>query len=73
MISQARVLEQYRKNFVGTQIVIVLVTVASLFQTHRALAAVAFFVMMQLGALAGAVWATSLKDRIANGRGNLRA
>jgi hypothetical protein len=73
MLDQARVFAQYRKNFVGTQIVIGLVTVASLMQTHRAFAAVAFFVMMQLGALAGAVWGASLKSRIANARGGLRA
>jgi hypothetical protein len=69
----AFVLQQYRKTFVGTQIVIAFVTLVSLIQTHRVIAALAFFAMMQLGALAGAAWAASLKYRIASARGNLRA
>jgi hypothetical protein len=69
----ACVLQQYRKTFVGTQIVITVVTVASLVQTHRVIAAAAFFAMMQLGAFAGAAWAASLKSRIASVRGALRS
>jgi hypothetical protein len=64
----ARVFEQYRKTFLGTQVVIGLVTIAALIQTHHLVAALGFFAMMQVGALAGAAWAASLKSRIVSAR-----
>jgi hypothetical protein len=65
--------EQYRKTLVGTQPVIGLVTLSVFVQTHRVVAAAAYFAIMQVGALVGAAWAASMKNRIANARGTLRA
>jgi hypothetical protein len=64
----AKVFEQYRKTFIGTQCVIGAITAAALFQTRHAFAAGAFFLVMQVGAFAGAAWAASLKDRIGSVR-----
>jgi hypothetical protein len=73
MTQPTSVFAQYKKSFVGTQIVIGVVTLAALVQSRHIVAALAFFAMMQVGALAGAAWATSLKNRIANARRTLRA
>ena len=57
--------EQYKKTFVGTQMVIALLTIAVVARTHRSwLAAAAVFLVMQLGALAGALWASRLRRRM---------
>lgn len=61
-------LEHYKKTFVGTQILIGVVTFAVILQSHRLVAALAFFVTMQLGAVLGAVWAARLKERIERAR-----
>jgi hypothetical protein len=73
MTQPTSVFAQYRKSLVGTQIVIGIVTVAALIETRRIVAALAFFAVMQVGAIAGAAWAASLKNRIANARRTLRA
>jgi hypothetical protein len=64
--------EQYKKTFAGTQILIVVVTLAALVTTHRLAAALAFLATMQLGAVVGAMWAASLKSRIEHGRLKVR-
>jgi hypothetical protein len=56
--------EQYKKTLVPTQLLIFTVTVAALIWSHRLMAALAFFVMMQLGAVLGAIWATRLKHKV---------
>ena len=55
-------MEHYKKTFVGMQVFIALVTAALFVLLHRLwIPAVTFFVMMQVGALVGALWATRLK------------
>jgi hypothetical protein len=57
--------DQYRKNFVGMQIVICLMTIAIYFLSGRQLgSAVTFLGTMQIAALLGAYWGHSLKQRI---------
>jgi hypothetical protein len=59
---------QYRKTVVWVQIVIGVITIAALFQTHRLIAALAFFATMQVGAVFGALWAARLRSRIESAR-----
>jgi hypothetical protein len=66
-------LEHYKKTFVGTQITIGVITLAVLIRTHRLVAALAFFVTMQLGAILGAMWAVRIKHRIEQARRNKTA
>ena len=55
-------MEHYKKTFVGMQVFIALVTAALFILFHRLwIPAATFFVMMQVGALVGALWATRLK------------
>ncbi len=68
-VDPVRVFEQYKKSFVGTQIMIAVVTAAALIHTRHLVAALGFFATMQVGALLGAAWGTSLKNRIASARG----
>ena len=67
------ILECYRKTFVGIQVTIGVVTLAALLQTHRLIAALAFFATMQIGAVLGATWAARLKIRVEQARARLRA
>ena len=53
--------QQYTKTFRGMQIAIWLVTVAVLVLTRRGTTAAWFFVMMQGGAIYGAMWGARLK------------
>ena len=53
--------EQYTKTFREMQMAIWLVTVAVLVLTRRETVAGAFFVMMQGGAIFGAMWGVRLK------------
>lgn len=58
-------LEQYKKTFVGTQAVIAIVTAFIFFKTQRLwFATLVFFLMMQIGAFLGAMWATRLKRKL---------
>ena len=58
-------MKQYKKNFVGMQTVIVLITLAVHFQMYRSLEpTLSFFLVLQGAALAGALWASRLKRRI---------
>jgi hypothetical protein len=57
--------EQYKRTFAKTQLVIMVVTAA----TYWGLGQVAersavFFLMMQIGALAGAAWGVRLKRKV---------
>jgi hypothetical protein len=57
--------EQYKKTFAKTQAVIVVVTAATYFLMGGVAARSAvFFLMMQLGALAGAAWGVRLKKKV---------
>ena len=59
-----RVLERYKKTFAAIQVTVGFVTLIVLMQTHRLIAALAFFATMQIGAIVGAIWAAGLKRRI---------
>jgi hypothetical protein len=67
------VTEQYKKTLVSTQVLIGVITMAVLIRSHRLTAALAFFAMMQLGALLGALWAARLKSKIERARWKVRA
>jgi len=57
--------EQYRKTFGSMQVFIAMVVVALFFALGRAWAlAAGFFLMMQVGAIFGAMWAARLKRRL---------
>jgi hypothetical protein len=57
-------LEQYKKTFIGTQLVIATVTVATyLGLGHVFVRSAVFFSMMQIGAVVGAVWAVRLRKK----------
>lgn len=57
-------LDQYKKTFVGMQITIAIFTAVMYLAVYRQVAAAAvFFLIMQVGAVAGAYWGTKLKKR----------
>jgi hypothetical protein len=56
--------EQYKKTFAATQAVILTVAVAVTFWSHAWNAGAMFFVIMQMGAILGAMWATRLKRMV---------
>jgi H+/Cl- antiporter ClcA len=56
--------EQYKKTFAVTQAVILTVAVAVTFSTRAWNAGALFFVIMQFGAIFGAVWATRIKRMV---------
>jgi hypothetical protein len=66
------VLKQYKKNVIGTQLAIAVITAAMLFQSHRWATALASFLVMQLGAIAGAAWGAALTGRMERNRGAIR-
>lgn len=58
-------LEQYKKTFAGVQLVIGLVTLWAFYTCGKnATAAAAFFVVMQVGAVLGAAWASRLRKKL---------
>lgn len=57
-------LERYKRTFLMTQVLIASVTAAIFVKLQVWQAAAVFFVMMQLGAVVGALWASQLKRRI---------
>jgi uncharacterized membrane protein YfcA len=57
-------LDQYRKTFVGMQIVIFVVTALVFLWSHFWVHAIAFFVMMQAGSILGALWGHRLKRKL---------
>ena len=56
--------EQYKKTFAVTQIVILTVAVAVTLWSRAWNAGAMFFVIMQMGAILGAMWATRLKRMV---------
>jgi hypothetical protein len=57
--------EQYKKTFAKTQAVIVVVTAATYFlMGELAARSAVFFLMMQLGAVAGAAWGVRLRRKV---------
>ncbi|HEX2661105.1 MAG TPA: hypothetical protein VHU40_22650 [Polyangia bacterium] len=60
-------MKQYRKTFVGMQTVIGLVTALVYFRVYRSWEpTLSFFFVLQGAALAGALWASRLKERVQN-------
>ena len=66
-------LEQYKKTFVGMQVVILSVTAAILVWRHLWGLAALFFVTMQVAALLGALWGNRLKGKFQRGSGQATA
>jgi hypothetical protein len=61
--------EQYKKTFVGQQLVIAVISVMVFQLSHHLLVpTLAFFGMMQLGAFAGAAWGARLRRKILEAR-----
>ncbi len=57
--------EHYRKTFKSMQLAIALATIVIYFGLHRMwFVAAVFFVMMQVGSFAGALWAKRLRDKM---------
>ena len=57
--------KQYRKNFVGMQTVIALITAAAYLGLYRAPGpTISFFFVLQGAAFAGALWASRIKRRL---------
>ena len=57
--------EQYKRTLANTQAVIAVVTAGTyLYMGHVAARSAIFFLMMQVGALAGAIWAARLKRKL---------
>jgi hypothetical protein len=57
--------EQYKKTFAKTQLVIVGITAGTYFYVgHMVARSAAFFVVMELAAVVGAMWGTRLKNKV---------
>jgi hypothetical protein len=56
--------EQYKKTFLVTQATIWIVALGVTFWSHAWNAGAMFFVVMQMSAIIGAMWATRLKHKI---------
>jgi hypothetical protein len=57
--------QQYKKTFAKTQAVIALVTAGTyVYMGHVAGRSVIFFLVMQISAVAGAVWGVRLKRKV---------
>jgi len=57
--------EQYKKTFYKTQVIIGAATIGTyLWLGHVAVRSAAFFLVMQIGAVAGAMWGTRLKRKV---------
>jgi hypothetical protein len=58
-------LEQYKKTFRKTQAVILIATVATYYGLgHVAARSAVFFLMMEIGAVLGAMWGVRLKRKV---------
>ena len=56
---------QYKRSFSKTQALILAVTIGTYFWLgHVAVRSAVFFVMMQLGAVVGAMWGARLKRKV---------
>ncbi len=67
----ALIFAQYVKTFGRTQFTIGLVALAVLLRTHRPQTVLVYLVIMQLGAVLGAAWATRLKNKVECSRSNV--
>ena len=57
--------EQYKNSFSKTQAVIAAVTIGTYFYLGHVVArSAAFFIVMQIGAVVGAMWGTRLKRKV---------
>jgi uncharacterized membrane protein YfcA len=56
--------EQYKRTFIGMQVVITAVAVLVFFASHYWPHAVGFYLFMQLGSALGALWGNRLRRRI---------
>ena len=57
--------EQYKKTLAKTQAVIAAITIGTYFYVgHSAMRSAMFFLVMQLGAVIGAMWGTRLKRKV---------
>jgi type IV secretory pathway VirB2 component (pilin) len=57
--------DQYKRSFAKTQAVIVVVTVGTyVYLGHGAARSAVFFLVMQVGAVLGAMWGTRLKKKV---------
>jgi uncharacterized membrane protein YfcA len=56
--------DHYKRTFVGMQLVISIVTALVFLVSHYWVHAIVFFVVMQLGSVAGAVWGKRLKRKL---------
>jgi hypothetical protein len=61
--------EQYKKTFLGMQMVMWLITGGVVLRTHRLFVAAVFLVVMQLSAIVGAMWGARLKNKLQGIRG----
>lgn len=59
--------EQYRKNFFGMQLVILLITWGVISRTHRLGLAAIFFLTMEVSAVIGAAGGYRLRKRLQRG------
>jgi hypothetical protein len=55
--------EQYRRTFRSMQALMIVVTLVAMSWTRSVTFTATFFVMMQIGAVVGAMWGHSLKQR----------
>jgi hypothetical protein len=58
--------EHYRKTFVGIQSMIVVITGGMLYLSHSLTIAAVFLLIMETGAVVGAMWAQRLKHKLAH-------
>lgn len=57
--------EEYRKTFLGVQVITLMVTVWTYFErTHSLAASALIFATMQVGAVIGAAWAARLRRKV---------
>ena len=57
--------EQYKRTFSRTQVVIAAVTIGTYwYMGHGAARSATFFLVMQIGAVVGAMWGTRLKRKV---------
>ena len=63
--------QQYKKTFLGMQLVIAVITGGVLFWSHLWSLAALFFLTMQVNSVFGAMWAHRLKGKLAPRAGGL--
>jgi hypothetical protein len=56
--------EHYRKTFTGIQSVVVVITGVVLYLSHSLSTAAVFLLVMEMGAVIGAMWAQRLKNKL---------